>query len=204
MWLTSLCVWLFLPSVLFGQFVLFQTSLNDVVEIYDGPTQQNTLLSSLSGSHSGEDSVGLYVHRWTNGHTNLDPRHLLLICLSSLLSESLCRRVSPSEHRKPDHHKVFHRWARNCEGISLCLPRWADGDLATFIIYRQNYESQNVFICLQPLFRNFISPGNLFRNWKCQVDKKILICMSRSCSRPEDQLHPVQFSPWASLWEAPW
>ncbi|TKS88293.1 CUB and sushi domain-containing protein 3 [Collichthys lucidus] len=45
-----------LPScqVLFGQFVLFQTSLNDVVEIYDGPTQQNTLLSSLSGSHSGE------------------------------------------------------------------------------------------------------------------------------------------------------
>ncbi|KAF3833948.1 hypothetical protein F7725_025152 [Dissostichus mawsoni] len=43
-----------LPScqVLFGQFVMFQTSLNDVVEIYDGPTQQNTLLSSLSGSHS--------------------------------------------------------------------------------------------------------------------------------------------------------
>ncbi|KAM7373267.1 hypothetical protein PAMP_008132 [Pampus punctatissimus] len=40
--------------VLFGQFVLFQTSLNDVVEIYDGPTQQNILLSSLSGSHSGE------------------------------------------------------------------------------------------------------------------------------------------------------
>ncbi|XP_061670636.1 CUB and sushi domain-containing protein 3 isoform X2 [Syngnathoides biaculeatus] len=40
--------------VLFGQFVLFQTSLNDVVEIYDGPTQQSTLLSSLSGSHSGE------------------------------------------------------------------------------------------------------------------------------------------------------
>lgn len=44
-----------LSPVLFGQFVLFQTSLNDVVEIYDGPTQQNTLLSSLSGSHSGED-----------------------------------------------------------------------------------------------------------------------------------------------------
>uniref|UniRef100_A0A3Q3J783 CUB and Sushi multiple domains 3a n=1 Tax=Monopterus albus TaxID=43700 RepID=A0A3Q3J783_MONAL len=41
--------------VLFGQFVLFQTSLNDVAEIYDGPTQQNTLLSSLSGSHSGKD-----------------------------------------------------------------------------------------------------------------------------------------------------
>ncbi|XP_038827831.1 CUB and sushi domain-containing protein 3-like [Salvelinus namaycush] len=40
--------------VLFGQFVLFQTSLNDVVDIYDGPTQQSPLLSSLSGSHSGE------------------------------------------------------------------------------------------------------------------------------------------------------
>uniref|UniRef100_A0AAY4CTK9 CUB and Sushi multiple domains 3a n=1 Tax=Denticeps clupeoides TaxID=299321 RepID=A0AAY4CTK9_9TELE len=40
--------------VLFGQFVLFQTSLNDVVDIYDGPTQQSALLSSLSGSHSGE------------------------------------------------------------------------------------------------------------------------------------------------------
>jgi len=33
---------------------MFQTSLNDVVDIYDGPSQQNTLLSSLSGSHSGE------------------------------------------------------------------------------------------------------------------------------------------------------
>ncbi|KAG9345033.1 hypothetical protein JZ751_009574 [Albula glossodonta] len=40
--------------VLFGQFVFFQTSLNDVVEIYDGPTQETSLLSSLSGSHSGE------------------------------------------------------------------------------------------------------------------------------------------------------
>ncbi|CAB1320459.1 unnamed protein product, partial [Coregonus sp. 'balchen'] len=41
-------------DLLFGQFVLFQTSLNDVVDIYDGPTQQSPLLSSLSGSHSGE------------------------------------------------------------------------------------------------------------------------------------------------------
>ncbi|MBN3314648.1 CSMD3 protein, partial [Atractosteus spatula] len=40
--------------VLFGQFVLFQTSLNDVVDVYDGPNQQFPLLSSLSGSHSGE------------------------------------------------------------------------------------------------------------------------------------------------------
>ena len=40
-------------SVVFGQFVFFQTSLHDVVEVYDGPTQQSSLLSSLSGSHSG-------------------------------------------------------------------------------------------------------------------------------------------------------
>ncbi|KAF7246948.1 CUB and sushi domain-containing protein 3, partial [Varanus komodoensis] len=42
------------PQVVFGQFVFFQTSLHDVVEVYDGPTQQSSLLSSLSGSHSGE------------------------------------------------------------------------------------------------------------------------------------------------------
>ncbi|KAG2464901.1 CSMD1 protein, partial [Polypterus senegalus] len=43
-----------LPScqVIFGQFVVFLTSLNDVVEVYDGPSQQSSLLSSLSGSHS--------------------------------------------------------------------------------------------------------------------------------------------------------
>ncbi|EDM16293.1 rCG60055, isoform CRA_a [Rattus norvegicus] len=40
--------------VVFGQFVFFQTSLHDVVEVFDGPTQQSPLLSSLSGSHSGE------------------------------------------------------------------------------------------------------------------------------------------------------
>eukprot|EP00062_Callorhinchus_milii_P016178 gi/632967218/ref/XP_007899854.1/ PREDICTED: CUB and sushi domain-containing protein 3 [Callorhinchus milii] len=40
--------------VVFGQFVFFQTSLHDVVDIYDGPTQQAPLLTSLSGSHSGE------------------------------------------------------------------------------------------------------------------------------------------------------
>lgn len=46
-------------AVLFGQFVLFQTSLNDVVDIYDGPTQQSPLLSSLSGSHSGKTHFNL-------------------------------------------------------------------------------------------------------------------------------------------------
>uniref|UniRef100_A0A8B9EFD0 CUB and Sushi multiple domains 3 n=1 Tax=Anser cygnoides TaxID=8845 RepID=A0A8B9EFD0_ANSCY len=38
--------------VVFGQFVFFQTSLHDVVEVYDGPSLQSSLLSSLSGSHS--------------------------------------------------------------------------------------------------------------------------------------------------------
>ncbi|XP_043915904.1 CUB and sushi domain-containing protein 1-like [Protopterus annectens] len=40
--------------VVFGQFVFFHTALNDIVEVYDGPTEHSRLLSSLSGSHSGE------------------------------------------------------------------------------------------------------------------------------------------------------
>ncbi|XP_078449693.1 CUB and sushi domain-containing protein 3 isoform X2 [Lampetra fluviatilis] len=40
--------------VVFGQFVYFQTSLNDFVEVYDGPSQQSQLLSSLTGFHTGE------------------------------------------------------------------------------------------------------------------------------------------------------
>eukprot|EP00062_Callorhinchus_milii_P009370 gi/632953198/ref/XP_007892273.1/ PREDICTED: CUB and sushi domain-containing protein 1 [Callorhinchus milii] len=40
--------------VVFGQFAHFQTALNDVVELFDGRSQQARLLSSLSGSHSGE------------------------------------------------------------------------------------------------------------------------------------------------------
>ncbi|XP_067840108.1 CUB and sushi domain-containing protein 1-like [Heptranchias perlo] len=40
--------------VVFGQFAHFQTALNDVVELFDGHNQQARLLSSLSGSHSGE------------------------------------------------------------------------------------------------------------------------------------------------------
>ncbi|KAB0371474.1 hypothetical protein FD755_016412 [Muntiacus reevesi] len=48
------CNFVYSIMVVFGQFVFFQTSLHDVVEVYDGPTQQSSLLSSLSGSHSGE------------------------------------------------------------------------------------------------------------------------------------------------------
>ncbi|KAJ7417297.1 hypothetical protein BTVI_33368 [Pitangus sulphuratus] len=40
--------------VVFGQFAFFQTALNDVVEVHDGPNQHSRLLSSLSGSHTGE------------------------------------------------------------------------------------------------------------------------------------------------------
>lgn len=78
----------FLSPVLFGQFVLFQTSLNDVVEIYDGPTQQNTLLSSLSGSHSGENPLVLFVHRRLDGRTALalTTSFFMILTLSHCLS----------------------------------------------------------------------------------------------------------------------
>ncbi|GAB0199455.1 CUB and sushi domain-containing protein 3 [Grus japonensis] len=41
-------------TVVFGQFAFFQTALNDVIEVHDGPNQHSRLLSSLSGSHTGE------------------------------------------------------------------------------------------------------------------------------------------------------
>ncbi|XP_072863625.1 CUB and sushi domain-containing protein 2 isoform X5 [Chlorocebus sabaeus] len=40
--------------VVFGQFAFFHTALNDVVEVHDGHSQHSRLLSSLSGSHTGE------------------------------------------------------------------------------------------------------------------------------------------------------
>ncbi|XP_041439963.1 CUB and sushi domain-containing protein 2 isoform X1 [Xenopus laevis] len=40
--------------VVFGQFTFFQTAPNDVVEVHDGPDDHSRLLSSLSGSHTGE------------------------------------------------------------------------------------------------------------------------------------------------------
>ncbi|KAM5163755.1 CUB and sushi domain-containing protein 1 [Mantella aurantiaca] len=40
--------------VVFGQFAYFQTALNDLVELFDGVHPQSRLLSSLSGSHTGE------------------------------------------------------------------------------------------------------------------------------------------------------
>ncbi|XP_058232392.1 CUB and sushi domain-containing protein 3 isoform X1 [Hemibagrus wyckioides] len=40
--------------VLFGQFMFFQTTSSDVVDIYDGPSSDSPLLTSIYGSHSGE------------------------------------------------------------------------------------------------------------------------------------------------------
>uniref|UniRef100_A0AAZ1X1T4 CUB and Sushi multiple domains 1 n=1 Tax=Oreochromis aureus TaxID=47969 RepID=A0AAZ1X1T4_OREAU len=40
--------------VVFGQFAVFQTAMNDSVELFDGPNDNARLLSSLAGSHSGE------------------------------------------------------------------------------------------------------------------------------------------------------
>ncbi|XP_035382269.1 CUB and sushi domain-containing protein 3 [Electrophorus electricus] len=40
--------------VLFGQFLFFQTTPSDVVDIYDGPSSESPLLTSIYGWHSGE------------------------------------------------------------------------------------------------------------------------------------------------------
>lgn len=42
------------PSVVFGQFAVFQTAMNDSVELFDGANENARLLSSLAGSHSGK------------------------------------------------------------------------------------------------------------------------------------------------------
>lgn len=47
-------------TVLFGQFVVFQTLNTDVVEIYDGPSTDSALLSSIYGSHSGSQITRTY------------------------------------------------------------------------------------------------------------------------------------------------
>lgn len=40
--------------MVFGQFAVFQTAMNDSVELFDGANENARLLSSLAGSHSGE------------------------------------------------------------------------------------------------------------------------------------------------------
>lgn len=52
----------FRSSVVFGQFAVFQTAMNDSVELFDGANENSRLLSSLAGSHSGEFPK----HRWSS------------------------------------------------------------------------------------------------------------------------------------------
>lgn len=44
-------------SVVFGQFAVFQTAMNDSVELFDGANENARLLSSLAGSHSGKSTL---------------------------------------------------------------------------------------------------------------------------------------------------
>lgn len=48
--------------MVFGQFAVFQTAMNDSVELFDGANENAQLLSSLAGSHSGE-SVDYFWHQ---------------------------------------------------------------------------------------------------------------------------------------------
>lgn len=44
--------------MVFGQFAVFQTAMNDSVELFDGANENARLLSSLAGSHSGKFPIG--------------------------------------------------------------------------------------------------------------------------------------------------
>ena len=73
----SLC-----STVVFGQFAFFHTALNDVVEVHDGHNEHSRLLSSLSGSHTGNrawaDSEGGPGRGRGRGHRGTTP-----LCLSA-------------------------------------------------------------------------------------------------------------------------
>lgn len=49
-------IFVVLSLVVFGQFAVFQTAMNDSVELFDGANENARLLSSLAGSHSGEST----------------------------------------------------------------------------------------------------------------------------------------------------
>lgn len=61
-WGTTDSCFSFCPSVVFGQFAVFQTAMNDSVELFDGANENSRLLSSLAGSHSGESPK----HGWSS------------------------------------------------------------------------------------------------------------------------------------------
>lgn len=62
----SSCYWRSKCSfpVVFSQFAFFQTALNDIVEVYDGPTQHSRVLSSLSGAHTGKTKLISHKRNW--------------------------------------------------------------------------------------------------------------------------------------------
>lgn len=69
-------------TVVFGQFAFFQTALNDVIEVHDGPNQHSRLLSSLSGSHTGRERL-----RVAAGKSRLKPQPAVYLarCLPFVL-----------------------------------------------------------------------------------------------------------------------
>lgn len=62
---------LYLSAVVFSQFAFFQTALNDVVEVYDGPTQHARVLSSLSGAHTGQKTFSSGINLTLSVYTGI-------------------------------------------------------------------------------------------------------------------------------------
>uniref|UniRef100_A0A8C9Y1H6 CUB and Sushi multiple domains 2 n=1 Tax=Sander lucioperca TaxID=283035 RepID=A0A8C9Y1H6_SANLU len=68
--------------VVFSQFAFFQTALNDIVEVNDGPTQHSRVLSSLSGAHTGESlplatSNQILIRFTSKGQSSLKGFHMV-------------------------------------------------------------------------------------------------------------------------------
>ncbi|KAB5530866.1 hypothetical protein PHYPO_G00134270 [Pangasianodon hypophthalmus] len=88
--------------VVFSQFAFFQTALNDVVEVYDGPTQHARVLSSLSGSHSGESlplatSNQILIRFTSKGHSSSRGFHLVYQAVPRT-SATQCSSVPEPRH----------------------------------------------------------------------------------------------------------
>lgn len=60
---TLISIFISSSSVVFGQFAVFQTAMNDSVELFDGANENARLLSSLAGSHSGKFSIDMDILR---------------------------------------------------------------------------------------------------------------------------------------------
>lgn len=71
--------------MVFGQFAVFQTAMNDSVELFDGANENARLLSSLAGSHSGESPEQL-----KEGSSGLSVRPHHVIKVSLLMFQTFC------------------------------------------------------------------------------------------------------------------